>query len=219
MRRASNPKYRVVSTKELVKGGRTYAELLKELISLDYKTIGNLNERTEGTKDQWIKVFSKSPESIRYLVDSNNKIAGYWHYVALRPSVYKMTRNGKLVDSMLTAQNILRMENPGVYNIYWVVITLIRPVRHTKYSHLLKAAIFRQLAALARRKIYVNEMCANVFTAAGGGFFKSIGMYRLAKARGRGVIYVRTIYPFDKKDRLLRYKALVTLYKKKFRGW
>ena len=206
--------YKVVNADKLLKLGWNYPRLLDALMALDYKTIQGLDNRTEGTHKQWVRVLLKSPETSRYLIDAKGNIVGYWHFVALKTPICKKIKQGKLQDGMIRAESIRRMNKPGSYDIYWIIFTELRNVRHTGYSHILKAAFFRQLEFFAKHGIYVNDMCTNVFTKEGEFLMKSFGLHYVTKAEEAGEIYSRNLYPFMKNDPLLKYRSLVKIYNK-----
>ncbi len=209
-------KFRILDSKQLMPDGLDVEKLLRILIAFDYKTIPGMTAKTEGTLDQWTKVFNKSPEAIRYLVGSNNRIVGYWYSVALKPKFYKQVLNGKVLDGKITHDKIMKMKRHHSYYWYNSVITIEHRLRHTKASRMLIRSFFDTITNLAKKDIFIKEMCSNAFTEDGEHFYKNMGMRYAAKVRGGGKMYARSMYPFTKNDPLMRNRELVRLYKRKF---
>ncbi|MGH9844275.1 MAG: hypothetical protein ACREEM_36595, partial [Blastocatellia bacterium] len=106
------------------------ADVINHTVAIDYDTIENLNEGNEGVHEQWISVVTNHPDTVCLLIDGvKNKIVGYWHFVPLFEKEFQLAKQGKLYDIQITPDRVCFLSLPGLYKIYFVVISLLPEYR------------------------------------------------------------------------------------------
>lgn len=167
----------------------TGEKLLEAFIALDYATLEGLTAAHEGSPRQWAPVFMNHPETWRMLVSAPEEIRGYWHFAPLFPEDYERARNGRLLDSEITADRIRLFELPGEYEIYFVQLCMHQRFRHPAHVRQLFRSIFDVLEELADQGIFVRELCANAYTDIGRAICKSCNLSLLCEHVEHGSIF------------------------------
>jgi len=175
--------------------------VVKDLLQMDYDTLGGLNEQHAGLLDQWIPVVDNNPDGMKVVLTSDDKIAGYWHFVALEPEMFARAKAGTMFDNEITCQTMRILGFPGDYLLYFVCISVLTEYRGIKIMRLLFDAFCESLRYLADNGMFVDELCATAFTEAGIAMCKSAKMQYQGKHVDHGEIYCQSLRdlpsPFD----------------------
>lgn len=211
-RRNASVQLRVVGYDEVTAWGWSGEKLLRKLIELDRRVITDgLNDDREGTAEQWGPVFMAHPDSWALLIRGEREIVGYWHFAALDERSMTRARDGLLLDSEIRLENFNRIDLPGTYNLYFVLIGIVP--EHKVRSRRLIEAFFDRLTSLAENGIFFREICANAFTEEGRMMCEAFKMRRHRTHQDFGTVYLRTFMPFPEELRGMKSLAkLIALY-------
>lgn len=163
-------------------------EFLKRLITLDYKLIENLTPAHEGTEAQWAPVFMHRPETWRLIINSRDCIVGYWHFVPLFDNELDKAKRGEMVDSEITEDKIRVFAFPGWYDVYFISMEIAAQYRSSGYG-LLLSSLLDALFKLSYHDIYICNVYAHAYTAAGVSLCRDLGMKPTAQHVFTGDIY------------------------------
>ena len=177
------------SLRDLQHRGRTTEDILAEMEGIDHATLANLDSRSEGSVGQWKPVAEKNPEGLVFVVDPLDRIVAYWQFVALHEEMFVRTTRGEVEDGEITAGQVCEQRTPGVYDIYIVMVGVLRQYRSQCVAWMLMHAFFQRLKELAERGIYVRYVCANTHTIEGAGICRLIKMQHLGPHQRHGEIY------------------------------
>ncbi|MHB8396387.1 MAG: metallophosphoesterase family protein [Thermoplasmataceae archaeon] len=192
------------------------SDMVRKLVELDYKSMPGLVPEDEGTLDQWIPIFTYHPYTWRVLLNSSNAVIGYWHVVSLFDEYYERIKKGKLYEIEISEDMISPMELPGHYNIYFRSIALEEDFRGTEASHLLLESFFSTLTELAKKSIFIDEICANAYTPAGKALCKNFDLMYIGEHTPKGSLYYRKMYPLPKSPLVNEHPELVRIYGEEF---
>ncbi|QRF74067.1 hypothetical protein Micr_00595 [Candidatus Micrarchaeum sp.] len=167
----------------------SYGSLLKRLIYLDYADMKGITKEEEGTQENWVPVFEKSPYSSRYLVDANLNILGYWHFVALEEELFKKARKGLMVDNEITADKIYSLERKGRYKMYFVETVTHPDITDTDAAAMLDESFYDAVYDFARSGVFFTERITNAITQVAVKRATDFGMKFVAKNIYRGSVY------------------------------
>lgn len=184
---------RIGTIDDIIEWGWNGIKLLDEFIRLDYDTLPGLSASHEGDSAQWGPVFMSYPETWRMLFSDPKCLHGYWHFAPLFPSDYELAKNGKLLDSEITIDNIQLFDLPGHYKIYFVQICLQPQLRRGNSTALLFDAVFELLEDLSKRQIFIEELCANAYTPEGLRVCKHFDLLYQCEHADHGTIYAAPI--------------------------
>lgn len=209
--------HRIAEDRDVKMWGWDSKKLLDELIKLDYETMAGLTRDMEGSTDQWAEVFSESPDTWRLLVNGNESIVGYWHFVPLFPEDFQKAISGELKDSEITAERIVPLDQQGDYDIYVVSIALRRGYRNHEDRALLFGSLFEAIYSLAKDGIFLRNIVTNAFTPDGFRTCSRFGMKEMAHHLQHGSIFYRTLFPFNEEDKFFpRDSEIRELYTKHY---
>ncbi|MBI4844007.1 MAG: hypothetical protein HY809_06765 [Nitrospirae bacterium] len=210
-RRRSRAKFALVNHEEVMGWGWDGTKLLKQLIALDRKVIGDaLTDEREGTVDQWGPVFTEHPETWTLLSLGPKHVVGYWHFAALRDAQFLRAKAGYLLDSEITLDIVEPIDVPGIYNLYFTLLGVLPD--HRGAGALLIDAFFTRLESLAERGVLFREICANAFTKDGRRICEGFGMHFLCPHSDFGSVYTLPLYPWPDRLRHKRWGNLAKLY-------
>jgi hypothetical protein len=167
----------------------SYGSLLKRLIYLDYANMEGITKEEEGTQDNWVSVFEKSPYSSRYLVDANLNILGYWHFVALDEELFKKAKKGLMLDNEITADKIYSLEKKGRYKMYFVETVTHPGITNTDAAAMLNESFYDAVYDFARSGIFFTERITNAITLIAVKRAIDFGMKFVTKNTYRGSVY------------------------------
>ncbi|NTW54005.1 MAG: CHAT domain-containing protein [Chlorobaculum sp.] len=180
----------VVSLRDLESRGRTIDDIITELLMMDYDTITGLDDTAAGNLNQWKPVVENNPDGFVFVVDDTLKIIGYWHFVALQDYFFKRVKSGEIEDEEITVENMRFLGIPGIYDIYFIIVAVLKGYRGYKVNRMLYDGFIKRITELAESGVYVKNICANAFTPEGEALCKSIGMKFLTLHNRRGKIYI-----------------------------
>jgi hypothetical protein len=186
-------------------------QLLEKLISLDYKMFDELTPEQEGSVSQWAPVFVDHPDTWRLLTTPNHEIVGYWHFVPLFDEDFQRALCGELRYAEITTDRVRVFEFPGSYPIFLVSFSLLPGFRTRGYK-LLFGSLLDVLLELAKERVFVDQICANAFSAAGDSLCKTFKMTCLGTHIERGKIYVTNTNDALQHEFCQDYKELRTIY-------
>ena len=189
---------------DILKWGWNGNKLLRHLIALDYETTDHLNEANEGTPGQWAPVFMDNPDCWKLLAMRDGELVGYWSFFALKDNVFEMVKKGELNDSEITTDNVVALDQPGVYNIYFVIICVKEHYRKKGFPLLLNSFL-EKLNELNTTNRKIHEVCVNAFTDEGKVLSRNFGLKHAVAHKDFGEIYYGT-YEHLKSSRLARGK-------------
>jgi hypothetical protein len=202
---------RLVRHEEVQQWGWDGPGLLRRLIALDKKVIGDsLTDEREGTESQWAPVFMAHPETWVLLVKGPKQIIGYLHFVALNDEEFSRAKAGEFYDNRLTLETIEPLDVPGAYNLYFVLIGVLP--EHRYGGPRLIEAFFDQLEAFASRGIFFREMCANAYTWNGKRLCEGFGMRAAGPHKDFGTVYTLSLKEWPEAMRFKRWEQLKKLY-------
>lgn len=113
----------IVSAEQVAAWGWSGEKLLKELIHLDKKLLGDmLNPQREGTVAQWAPVFMSRTEGWALLATWDKRVVGYFSFFALNEDTYRKAGAGALLDSEITIDTTIPLDTPAVYKAYFVLL-------------------------------------------------------------------------------------------------
>lgn len=189
-------------------------EIIHQVIALDYDTVHNLNDYNEGRHDQWLPVVTNHPETICLLVNgSDKKIVGYWHFVSLFEKYFTLAKQGKLYDLEITPDKVSFLGLPGIYHMYFVIISMLPRYRSVSNFRLLLDALCNRLTAFAEQDIFFEEICANAFTDDGISLCETLRMQYICGHEEFGKIYALKLLPIPHDLRFLQcHPKLIELY-------
>jgi hypothetical protein len=200
----------ILSAEELLMTGWSPEAIVRQTMALDHETFGPMPPQVEGTHNQWVRLTQEHPQTVFVLLESQTRIVGYWHFVALRKVEFELAKQGKLAVDDLTAERVARLA-PGVFPIYFVAITTSSSLRNHNSLRLLFDSIFQRFERLALQGVYFNEMCASAYTGEGDRLCRRFDMSPIYKGSG-GTIYFRQLLPFPRSRIVSRHPLLVRLY-------
>jgi len=205
--------FKIVNMDELLKMGWSIEDMVNAGINLDYETIDDITEEHNGNFEQWLDVSKSNADSIRWLLDDKNNVIGYWHFTALFDKTFIKAKNGQLLDSEITCHEIPLLL-PGTYNIYFIGICLKEEYRRkTMTFGRLLFSIIEVIEEMAKKKVFINEICALAYTDNGIQLCKSIGLKYLRDHIEHGKIYCGKIMDLLDRDFCKDYVGLKNTYK------
>jgi hypothetical protein len=193
-----NAYLRIIDQKELFNMGWNAHSLLDYLINLDFEVIEGLVDNAEGNVSQWAPIFENAPYSYRLLVDENNLIVGYWHFVIPTEDIIKKCRLGLLNESKLSPADIIDINNPGLYDIYIVSICLLPKYQMTGASTMLIASLREVIRQLAKDGVIVRHIFGNAYSTKGQKFSKKIGLKKITNHIEHGIVVMGNTKGIDK---------------------
>jgi hypothetical protein len=206
-------KLKIIGYQDIKKMGKDIQEFVSQAIELDNDTIEDLTDEHEGNMEQWVELASKLPETFRYLFD-NNEMIGIWGFKPLFDEDFQRAKNGKLFDGELNL-SMMPMLITGTYNIYFVNICLKERYRGTKALKILLDSIADALVILAKRDIFINEICTQAYSLDGERLCKSLGLKYHTKHVDCGNIYCGTIKDLLEQPFCRNFYTLKNLYSNK----
>lgn len=121
------------------------------------------------------------------MVDGD-RLVGYWHVAPLTEPSFARLLHGDLADGEIELDDVQLLDQPGEYDLYFLVIAVDDEFRGPPVKLLLDA-FGDYLADLARDGFYFRRLCANVFTPDGERLFRRAGMIPGSMQDGGGQIF------------------------------
>jgi predicted MPP superfamily phosphohydrolase len=210
------PKLSVITIEDAFGWGWSPRRLLDEIVQLDRECIPEMTSVDEGTPSQWLPIRMQHPDTMRIIIDKPESLSGYWSFVPLFDSDFKLAKEGKLVESELTADRIPEFELGGRYHMYFVMMALKPQFRHCEAIHALYHSFFNTIEDLAEKGVFFDEVVTNAYTPNGVGVCKSLGMQFLTKHVNHGDIYWTKLYPLPNIPAVKEHPKLSSLYASEF---
>ena len=180
---------RVVTTHHLRKKGWSIERIIDALIKMDYDTLDGAAESDVGTTLSWKPVVEANPDGMRLVVNSNEEIVAYWHFLPLDDEHYEKAKKGELDDGSIRIDALDILGPPGEYNMYFTIIAIVPSYRGIRALRLLLDAFAENLLQMAKRDIFFPEICATAFTPEGDAMCKTLKMKLLTKHHAHGKVY------------------------------
>jgi hypothetical protein len=200
---------------DVIAWGWSGERLLKRLVELDYKLLGDILDKSrEGTPKQWAPVFMENPHTWVLITKGDRNIVGYWHFAPLSDKLYAKVKSGELLDSEVIASEIQPLDIPGFYNIYF---TMIGHNNIHLALHNLIDAFYKTMEDLATRGVFFRELSANALTENGARLCIGFGMKKAADHVDIGEVYSTPLDPWPKKLDIARLSNLKSMYAKAFK--
>lgn len=179
----------VIPYHPFLSGNYTYRSLLDRLIYLDYASMSSITKEEEGTLENWVPVFRKSPYTSRYLVDGDLNILGYWHFVALKEKLFNKAKKGLMLDYEITADEVYSLNKKGRYAMYFVETVTHPDITNTDAAAMLDESFYDSVYDFARSGIFFTERLTNAITPDAVKRAIGFGMKFVAKNIYRGSVY------------------------------
>ncbi|MCL5434712.1 MAG: hypothetical protein M1559_03325 [Candidatus Marsarchaeota archaeon] len=179
----------VIPYHPFLSGKYSYESLLDRLIYLDYADMKGITKEEEGTRENWVPVFKKSPYSSRYLVDGDLNVLGYWHFVALKEKLFRKAEKGLMLDQEITADKVYSLEKKGRYMMYFVETVTHPSIRNTDAVAMLDESFYDAVYDFARSGIFFTKRVTNAVTPEAVKRATGFGMKFVTKNIYRGSIY------------------------------
>ena len=188
--------------------GWNEGKLFDKLMEIRNETIDGLISGYKGSSSQLLPMFKAHPDTWRLLLDEAQNIVGFWHFLPLSEEKFKICKDGKLVDDEIIPDDVRNLGKPGLYDIYIVSTCtkfqycripgefhffnpydVIQELPHKPGSNFLMDSMFKQIAELAHRGIFIRELCANAFTRSAIEACERFGLKYLKEHEAHGKIY------------------------------
>ena len=179
----------VIPYHPFLSGKYSYESLLDRLIYLDYADMKGITKEEEGTRENWVPVFKKSPYSSRYLVDGDLNVLGYWHFVALKEKLFRKAEKGLMLDQEITADKVYSLEKKGRYMMYFVETVTHPSIRNTDAVAMLDESFYDAVYDFERSGIFFTKRITNAVTPEAVKRATGFGMKFVTKNIYRGSIY------------------------------
>ncbi|MCB1824783.1 MAG: hypothetical protein KDJ54_09510 [Candidatus Competibacteraceae bacterium] len=216
-RKQKNPESpRVITSVDVLSWGWNGEKLLKKLIALDRKILGDelTSDSREGTVDQWAPLFMRDVDGWSAIA-IDRQIIGYYSFFALIEDSYERAKRGHLLDSEVTIDNTVPFDVPGIYKGYFVLIGA--DPKFSGAGRKLLDSFFDNLQALAERGVLFEEMLANAFTADGKRTCEGFGMEKLCDHSDFGVVYSLRLKPWPSRLDFKRWQEIKQLYEERLK--
>jgi hypothetical protein len=204
--------FRAIAYKDLENFNFSIEELADKLISMDLEMIDDIDEDHEGSPSFWIPFLVNNPETWKIILDKNNEIVAYWHFIPLFEDNFNLALEGKLIDTDFKIDMVPVMIL-GVYDIYFVTIVLKDLHSRSTIFKLLLDSLAKSLEDLATNGVYIEKICTLAYTPDGESLSKSIGLKYTVDSEYHGKIYSGSIFDLLGRRFCNEYKVLKTLYK------
>lgn len=191
-----------------------YVQLARELIALDYRTIGHEEEAFEGEAEQWAEVFEALPDTWR-LLTKGREIVGNWQFTPLKPDAFAAAKDGSLLDSEISLDNIDDMQFPCVCNAYVPAVICDGQYRVGRSFKNLFDSMFEVLTKLAVNEVFLNEVCVAAWSPASVKLSERLGLRKVGyhrKSAATVPIYVGQMREILCVPELQRFERLRQLY-------
>lgn len=185
-------------------------QLFDKLMDIKNETIDGIKAGYKGHTSRLIHMFRDHPDTWRLLIDEQHNIVGFWHFLPLSKPMFEKCKMGQLVDDQITSDDIRHLNESGLYDIYVVSVCVksqfrriprsfhffdspfdvIQELPYMPVSTLLFDSMFKVFTELAHKKIFIRELCANVFTKSGIETCKRFGLKYIKNHEKYGKIYV-----------------------------
>lgn len=212
--------YQAFTSQELLQMGEEFGltpeKIAEDLISMDYEYMTGLVEAHEGSMELLLERWLNYPETGKIIMYNNVTPIGYWTYLPLFEETFEQFKAGKGFDGIITPDVIERLEDPGIYHLYFIGMGLKKGHNTINVKRLLVLSFLNTLEELAKQGVFFKDICANAFTEAGKGMCCHFQMEKIADHSDKGEIYYRHIYPFPDLEIFKENKNLIKLYASKF---
>ena len=172
--------YRAIEVGEGARRAGSAAELARQLDTIRFEAIPGLMEQHACEPVAWGALLMAHPAACRLLLDPADEMVGFWHLVSLSAETYRRVRAGELVTTDLRLEMTCPLE-PGVHDVYLASCCLRARCRGLHAGTILLHSFWASLLELARRQVWLREICTNAFTPHG-----------IIMARGAGLTWVGT---------------------------
>lgn len=218
MKQNKKDNFRIVDMDELINMGWSIKDMLNANIGLDFETIEYEKEEHNGSFEQWFEIYKKNADCIRWLLDSDDNVIGYWHFEPLFDEMFSKAKKGELLETEVTFSKIPQML-ANTYNIYFIGICLKEEHRRKRKTFgKLLYSIVDVFENLAKDNIFINEICALAYTDSGVRLCESIGLKYTTDHIEHGKIYSGKTIDLINKDFCQGYVDLIERYKNKLKS-
>lgn len=186
---------------------------MEALQQVDFEVFPGLSAEHYGDIEEWEIKWAQLPDAGRILVDGNGETIGYWSFAPLTSAQSKAFEQGRFFDTDMQAASLPKLE-PGVpCDVYVSAIVIREKYRNGATLLQLYRSFFLQLAALARRGIFIERIYANAFSPEGEALCRGAGAQKLSPHSDQGVIYGLSMFPFPAQKPFTRFPLLEDLYR------
>ncbi len=147
-----------------IKTGLGFEKLSTRLNELNDETYTTYPAFSSESKIRWLEIHQLLPDCGRLLVKRNVGIVGYWHFVPIQKDLVTHFKNGDFDDSMVHPQSINLLSAPGVYEIYFLDLTILPEHRNFKTRSLMLQSFIGNLLDLAEYGIFIECIYAVVIS-------------------------------------------------------
>src|SRR5437764_3814771 len=137
--------------------GWTPTSLQEKIIELDRTEMEGLTDARGGTALQWSPIFADHRESWRVMLDAEERIVGYWHFLALASEIFHEAKAGLLSEAELSSEHLAAFEIPGTYDIYIAGLVLAKDYRTSHALIQLLSSFLDVLEGLAKDEVFIRD--------------------------------------------------------------
>jgi hypothetical protein len=203
--------FRVVGLADLKDINWSYEYLLEQLINIDFQNMQNLQEEDEGDVSFWLPIIKSNTDTLKLVLDNDNKIIGYWHFIPLFDEYFDLSVKGELLDTDINCEMIPQMI-PGIYDIYFASIVIIESHKKSIIFKMLLDSLAKTLEDLADYDVYINKISTIAYSSDGKTLARSLGLKYNADGIKYGKIYTGDISDLLKKRFCNNYTVLKNMY-------
>ena len=191
----------------IVSGKQVSAKDIEQAIELDcivYENVYRINTK------QCMSWFNANHDIYVMVRDNeSNRIIAYVNISPIMPDCYEQFRNGKFIDTNITADMLLSYDMPGTYDICILSVVIHPDYRNTCVLRLLLNAVVGRFLNLAKEEKFIKRMIADAVTKEGDKFCKIFGMTKVKDSNHKSTLYeVRMLPP--------KFRPISTIFKQLF---
>ena len=133
------------------------------------------------------KAWQNKNSEIYITVKKENALVGYICFMPLKKSTYEKYRKGLLLDSQLSANDIVAYKPKNKYKCLFCSIVIKKEYQNGKTIKLLLSALKQRLLELKSRNIVIEKILADCVTKDGIKLFSRLGFKFIGKHDGKSL--------------------------------
>jgi len=144
-------------------------------------------------------------------------IVGYSMLLPVSRETYAMICRGGFVDTALSPEMVVKLDSPGVYNLYFAAVAVHPEHRGARMILGLLDAMVQDFIDLAKRGVFIEKMLADVVSRDGEKFCRFFGLKKVCDTNHRSKIYEVSGLPPTMRVTTEATRQLQELYDARFR--
>jgi len=194
---------------EIVHGREAPPEALEGVVALDEIALDALYRVS--AEDDRALFLSNRENGLVVREKATGRVVGYSMMLPVTDETYDLIRLGGFVDTGLSSDMVVRYARPGDYNLYLASMA-VHPSHRRGLALRLLDAMAQDLVDLAGRGIYIRRLLADVVSADGERFCRSLGFGEVCSTDHRSKIYESVGLPLRLRRVTATTKRLVDAY-------